>query len=207
MNGSNPNQYYNGSTCVTCGFGTLGIIDSYNRCLCPTNTVWNLNTFSCVCATGYILVNQTCVTCTSIPNAQYANSATSCQCISGWNWNPTNKNCECLATNCSCAAALHTAFNPTTKTCQPCTSFDVNANPIWVAGQCACKGAFIWQISSSPGSIYSCLCPFYSSNYPTISINKNCILCDYKIGALASGNVTLQKCNCFPNYIWSSITL
>lgn len=206
-NGTIPNRYYNGSACVLCGVGTLGIIDGYSRCLCPNNSYWNSNIFSCVCAANYIPVNQVCTSCLSIQNGVSAASATECACAPGWTWSTLSNSCQCANTTCNCSSVSNTAFNFVSKTCQPCSSFDLNANPLWPTGQqqCSCKGAFMWTFNNATNK-YSCQCPSFNASSPIIKVNISCVLCDRLINSFNSGvsNGTIQKCNCFPNYIWST---
>ena len=146
--GGVQNQYYDGSKCVACDSTTLRIMDGYNRCRCPANTVWSTNTFSCICNSISIPINNVCTACSSIPFAGIPTSAqTACTCTTGWTWNPTSNRCVCSGTTCSCDSVPNTALSQTTKTCQPCSSFDPFADPNWPTNQtqCACFGAYVWQ--------------------------------------------------------------
>lgn len=205
-NGTVLNQYYNGSTCVTCGGSSLGIMDGYNKCLCPPNSVWNKISFSCVCNSLSVLVGTVCTPCLSIPNALAPTTATACTCAAGWTWSITANTCLCSNTTCSCSLVPNTAYSSSTKKCQPCISFDVNANPNWITGQqqCSCKGAFVWQLSNSTNGTYSCVCPASTTANPVVKVNISCILCDHTISSFNQIITNTSACNCFPNYVWST---
>lgn len=206
-NGSILNQYYNGTACVTCGGSSLGIMDGYNKCLCPPNSAWNKITFSCVCNNLSVLIGTTCTPCLSISNALTSATATTCTCAAGWTWNVTTNTCLCTNSTCSCALVPNTAYSSSTKKCQPCISFDVNANANWPSGQqqCSCKGAFVWQLGSN--GTYSCVCPASTTANPVIKVNISCILCDHTISSYSQIVANTTTCNCFPNYVWSATFL
>jgi hypothetical protein len=136
---------------------------SNNTCVCLPSFVWNSNSSTCTCQSGFtvnatktcicnttnsVLINGLCINCPLVTNSNGTdanNSACKCKSPYQWLWNTTT-----LTGSCICNATTSVNSN---GSCINCSTLSYVTGAV-SNNNCVCLTNFVWNSNSS-----KCICP------------------------------------------------
>lgn len=185
------------NTCFSC-LDPLAVSNgtrvSATACGCPRNYIWSSALKTCTCDNSSILINDICISCSTIQGGNKKIDEKTCSCKSDYVWNINTQSCDCVkSSKCVCPTNF-TLVGPTGTVCVNCATIP-GSNGLSAKIGCSCLPGFTWNTT-----LYKCVC----SASMVSDGSRYCVPCNSSINAV--NQLSPFSCNCVTNHVWNRVT-